>query len=461
VTTALPAKTLPDGPLVTFYGDDFTGSSASMEVLAFAGLPTVLFLEPPTAERLRDFAGYRAIGIAGTGRSRSPDWMNEHLPLVFRLLAGLGAPVLHYKVCSTFDSAPHVGSIGRAAEIGIELLRPSWVPMVVADPGMGRFQSFGHLFALAGDTGYRLDRHPTMSRHPTTPMDEADLNRHLARQTTRRCGLVDFLHVKRGEAEAQLDRALEEGVDIVSIDVLDGETLAEAGRLIWERGGRPVFGLGSQGFEAALVAHWRNRGLLAPQPGRERPGAVDRIARVSGSVSPTTADQVAHALAHGFEGIRLDVALAVDEAAWDGELGRATEAALRVLGEGRDPLVFTATGPDDPAVARFNAVLAGSGVPPGTVNERMGSGMGRVLRTVIERAGLRRVVISGGDTSGRAAAMLGIDALTALAPLDPGAPLCHAHGSAGGLARLEIALKGGQVGRPDFFAAVRSGGRAS
>lgn len=161
MTTALPAKTLPDGPLVTFYGDDFTGSSASMEVLAFAGLPTVLFLEPPTAERLRDFAGYRAIGIAGTARSRSPDWMNEHLPLVFRLLAGLGAPVLHYKVCSTFDSAPHVGSIGRAAEIGIELLRPSWVPMVVADPGMGRFQSFGHLFALAGDTGYRLDRHPT------------------------------------------------------------------------------------------------------------------------------------------------------------------------------------------------------------------------------------------------------------------------------------------------------------
>ncbi len=46
---------LPEGPLVAFYGDDFTGSSASMEVLAFAGLPTVLFLEPPTPARLAQF----------------------------------------------------------------------------------------------------------------------------------------------------------------------------------------------------------------------------------------------------------------------------------------------------------------------------------------------------------------------------------------------------------------------
>ena len=451
---------LPDaGPLLAFYGDDFTGSSASMEVLAFAGLSTVLFLEPPSPERLRDFAGYRAIGIAGTARSRSPGWMDEHLPPVFRLLAGLGAPVLHHKVCSTFDSAPEIGSIGRAAEIGIDLLRPSWVPMVVADPGMGRFQCFGHLFALAGETGYRLDRHPTMSRHPTTPMGEADLLGHLARQTTRRTGLVDFLHSKRGAADVQLDSVLASGAAIVSIDVLDHETLVEAGRLIWERGGRPTFAIGSQGIEAALVAYWRERGLLPSHADRLQPGPVERIACISGSVSPATAGQIAHALANGFEGIRLDAALAVDTAAWAAELGRATAAALQALDGGRDPLLFTAAGPDDPAVSRFNAALSATPVPASIVNERVGSGMGQVLRTVIEAAGLRRAVISGGDTSGRAAAMLGLDALTAIAPLDPGAPLCRAHGPAGGLDGLELALKGGQVGRPDFFAAVRNGGR--
>jgi len=95
------------------------------------------------------------------------------------------------------------------------------------------------------------------------------------------------------------------------------------------------------------------------------------------------------------------------------------------------------------------------------MNERLGAGLGRVLGAVIRQSGLRRVVISGGDTSGRAASMLGIDALTAIAPLDPGSPLCRAHAPDGGLDGLEIALKGGQVGRPDFFAAAKAGGVVS
>jgi uncharacterized protein YgbK (DUF1537 family) len=447
--------------LVTFLGDDFTGASASMEVLAFAGLRTVLFLEPPSTARLAEFHDYRAVGIATTARSRGLAWMDANLPPAFRLLASLGAPVLHYKVCSTFDSAPEIGSIGRAADLAFEVLQPGWAPMVVADPGMGRYQSFGHLFAMAGETGYRLDRHPTMSRHPSTPMDEADLNLHLARQTQRRLGLVDFVAIKRDQSEAQLDRALAEGAEIVSIDVLDQETLTEAGRLIWERGGRPVFGLGSQGFEAALVAYWRASGKLPPQESGERPGAVAQIAAVSGSVSPATAGQIAYATAHGFESIRLDIRLVVDAPAWAQEIGRATAAALAALGRGRDPLVFTATGPDDPAVPAFQDAMRTAGLGAEAANELLGAGLGQILRDVISQGRLRRAVIAGGDTSGRAAAMLGIDALTAIAPLDPGSPLCRAHAVAGGLDGLELALKGGQVGKPDYFTAVKQGGRTT
>jgi uncharacterized protein YgbK (DUF1537 family) len=452
-------RLLRDGPLVAFYGDDFTGSSASMEVLAFAGLPTVLFLDLPSPARLESFRAYRGIGIAGVARARSPVWMDEHLPPVFHMLAATGAPVLHYKVCSTFDSAPEIGSIGHAADRGIELLRPSWTPMVVADPGMGRYQAFGHLFALADGIGYRLDRHPTMSRHPTTPMDEADLNRHLAKQTSHRTGLVDFVAMKRGAAKQRLEQALADGAGIISIDVLDRETLVEAGRLIWEFGGDRIFGLGSQGFEAALVAWWQQSGLLPMPRESAHPGAAARIACVSGSVSPATAGQITYALAHGFEGIRLDVTLAVDAAAWEAELNRAAAKALAALGNGRDPLVLTALGPDDPAAAALAEATHTAGLGLAEVNERLGSGLGYVLNTVIRQAGLTRAVISGGDTSGRAAAMLGIDALTAIAPLDPGSPLCRAHAPGDGLDGLEIALKGGQVGRPDFLVAVREGRR--
>ena len=144
--------------------------------------------------------------------------------------------------------------------------------------------------------------------------------------------------------------------------MLDEETLIEAGRLVWEKGGTPVFAVGSQGLEAALVAYWRAAGLLAePTPAPRNPGRVERIACVSGSVSPITARQIADAERHGFAGIRIDAELAVDERAWEAEIGRATEEALRALSDGRSPLVYSAAGPDDPAVAALRQAVANAG----------------------------------------------------------------------------------------------------
>jgi 3-oxoisoapionate kinase len=458
MTTRRPdgPRPLPDGPLIAFYGDDFTGSSASMEALAFAGLETVLFLGPPPPERLAAFAGYRGIGVAGVARSQTPQWMDQNLPSVFALLRSLATPVVHYKVCSTFDSAPHIGSIGHAIDIAAPMFG-GWIPLIVGDSSMGRFQAFGHLFALANGVGYRLDRHPTMSRHPVTPMHESDLGLHLAKQTRKGIGLVDFVAMKQGRADQRLTLALQTGKDIVLLDVLDRETLIEAGRLVWERGDPHQFGVGSQGFEAALVAYWRSAGLIPEQPAPFRPHAVPRIACVSGSVSPVTAEQIAFSLENGFAGVKLDATRAVDEAAWTQEIAPAADRALAELGRGRDPLIYSAKGPDDAAVTALRAAVKASGLRPETVNDRIGSGLGRALDRVVREAKLTRAVISGGDTSGHAASMLGIDALTAVAPLAPGAPLCRAH-AAGVLDGLELALKGGQVGGPDFFCTARRGG---
>lgn len=456
---------LPGGLLLTFYGDDFTGSSAAMEVTAFAGLPSVLFLDTPTPERLAHFAGYRVIGVAGISRSQNPAWMDRHLPPVFRTLRELNAPIAQYKVCSTFDSSPEVGSIGRAIDLGTPILGGQWCPLIVAAADMGRYQAFGNLFATVGNAGYRLDRHPTMSRHPVTPMDEADLGRHLARQTARRIGLVHFVAIKRGQADAALASELAGGAEIVSIDVLDDETLVEAGRLVWERRGERLFAIGSQGLQQALVAYWRAAGLLETPKSAFRAPAVERIAAVSGSCSPVTAGQIAFAERHGFRAIRLDAARAVDSGAWAQELGTGTERALAALSEGVDPIVLTATGPDDPAVAALRSAVETSGADLATVNDRIGAGLGEILDRVLRTAQLSRAVISGGDTSGHATLRLKVYALTAIAPLAPGAPLCRAYADVSAEAGdhavhegLELALKGGQVGSADFFLAAKNGG---
>ena len=286
-------EALPPGLLLAYYGDDYTGSTAVMEVMTFAGLPTMLFLTRPTPAQLARCGHYRGIGIAGVARSKGPAWMDQHLPAIFGALAALGAPISHYKVCSTFDSAPHVGSIGRAIDLAVPRLGGAWHPLVLGAPAIGRYQMFGNLFALADGVGHRLDRHPTMSRHPVTPMAEADVRRHLAGQTRRPIGLVDHLALTAGRGEAALAAERAAGAEIVAIDVLDQPSLAAAGRLVWSQRGRRLFAVGSQGLEYALVAHWQAEGLIAPPADQPRARPVERLAVVSGSCAPVTAAQIA------------------------------------------------------------------------------------------------------------------------------------------------------------------------
>ncbi len=431
---------------LSFYGDDFTGSTDVMEVLTWAGLPTVLFLQQPSDEQLARFPNARAIGIAGLSRSKSPQWMDDNLPAVFRSLRSLNAPVCHYKVCSTFDSSPEIGSIGRAMEIGQDIFDTEWVPIVVGAPALNRFQVFGNLFARVDCETYRLDRHPTMMRHPVTPMNEADLRVHLARQTSRPVALLDFLALTGGETEQHLLSILERKPRAVLFDILDEHTLAAAGRIIWNHARRrPIFSASSSGLEYALVAYWRSLGELPQQAGREDPGPVDRLIVVSGSCSPETERSIRWAISHGFEGIRLDVARV---AAGETESARkqVVKEALRVLVAGRSVVVYSALGPGD---------LYAADAAPG-LRQLLGQELGGILRELLEGSGVRRAVVAGGDTSGYASRELGIYALQAIAPMTPGSPLCRASADSQ-LDGLQIVLKGGQRGGERFFEDVRLG----
>ena len=447
---------LPDGRLIAFYGDDFTGSAAVMEVLAFAGLKTVLFLDTPTDDQLDRFADYRGIGIAGVARARSPAWMDEHLPAAFGALARVKAPIAQYKVCSTFDSAPHVGSIGKAVDLAVPALGGDWHPLLVAAPPIHRYQLFGNLFATVDGVGYRLDRHPTVSRHPVTPMGEADVRVHLARQTARPIGLVDYLALTSGRADAALASARGDGAEIVAIDILDEASLAEAGRLIWENRGERLLAVGSQGVEYALVAHWRAAGLLGDPPPR-REATTARIAAVSGSCSPVTERQIAWAEANGLAAIRIDVTAAVDEGRWRVSLETAVEAARRALTAGLSPLVYTARGPDDAAVPALKRAVTEAGADEAVVNERIGHGLGQILRAVVIETGVGRVAIAGGDTSGHALSGLGIIALEAEIELTPACGIAIARSDDARLDGLQVALKGGQMGPEDFFGMIERG----
>lgn len=450
-------SSLPEGLLVAWYGDDFTGASAVMEVLAFAGVPTMLYLDVPTADQLARYSGLRAIGVASTARSWSPGQMSERLPQAFKSLLALTPELFHYKICSTLDSSPDVGSIGRAIEIGAGLTAPGAVPILVAAPQLRRYQVFGNLFAGLGDEVFRLDEHPVMSRHPTTPMTEPNVARHISAQSdliaTTLWSVEDMANGRAPETSNENGK-----ISVVSIDNQSIETEAASGRTIWENRDVNRFVVGSQGVEYALVRHWADTDAIAKCDPPQGVGCAQSMVVVSGSVSPVTAEQIVWARNNGFETIRFDPTLACKSAdALDVEISRVVAAGLAALSAGLDPLVFTAEGPDDPSVNQLICSVQDAGAEMMQVKQRIGTALGEVLDRILTNSGVRRAVISGGDTSGYATQKLGIFALSALAPTIPGAALFTAHAD-GPIDGLELALKGGQMGSTDYFGWIREGG---
>ena len=424
-----------NAPLYAFVGDDFTGSTDVLEQLAEGGVPAVLFLRTPDAALRARFPEARAVGIASDARSRPPEWMDAQLPAMFAALGD--AALVHYKTCSTFDSAPQVGSIGRALDIG---LRSFGAPgaIVVAAPHLGRYVAFANLFAAAGTQVHRIDRHPTMSRHPVTPMHEADLIRHLAAQTDARIGHVPLDRIQAGDAEAAFDAARD--ADAVLFDGTTFADLAATGAVLRSRGIR--FAAGSSGVTRALVLAWQAEGIIEGTPAAVRAAEADRLLVISGSCSPVTARQIARSAADGFAAARADVPALLQGSA--AEEARLADAALAALASGNRALIASAEGPLD-----GDAPAAG---------EKLGQALGRVTRDVVRRAGLTRVLFAGGDTSSHGVAQLGIDALTWAAPIERGAPLARAHADDPAIDGLELVLKGGQMGGEDFFETVRRGG---
>jgi len=437
--------------LLSYYGDDFTGSTDVMEALASNGVPTVLFLGIPSAAMLERFRDCRAIGVAGTSRSETPEWMERHLTPMFAWLKSLDAAICHYKVCSTFDSSPKVGNIGKAIEIGKTLFDQPVVPVVVGAPQLKRYTAFGHLFAAYQGQVFRIDRHPVMSRHPVTPMDEADLAVHLHKQTSLPVSLADLATMAATDADERIDRVATGDAGILLMDVDSPETQAAAGRQLWRlKSQRNSFVAGSSGVEYALLNAWREEGLIGPKPDFQQPGKVERLAVVSGSVSPTTERQIRRAIAEGFDGINVDPLELAGENA-ERALEAAANAGVASLKAGRSVILHTALGPSADRGGDIDRI-------PGA-RHRLGQALGILLRRLVEQENLSRAVIAGGDTSSHALQELRVDALTTLLPLPqtPGSPLCTAHGNYAPTNGLQIALKGGQIGTDDYFAQIRDG----
>ncbi|MGK5681545.1 four-carbon acid sugar kinase family protein [Actinoplanes sp. URMC 104] len=422
-------------PAFGFVADDLTGAG---DVLAQAhryGLQAALVIGDAPLP-----TGVDVVGIAGPARSLGGAAFDAVVRRDLARIAQLDLDVLLYKVCSTFDSSPAVGSIGR----GIELLHERFpghgpVPVAPAQPLFGRFTAFSdHYAAYAGAT-YRLDRHPVMAQHPSTPMHEADLRRVLTEQLPAGAA-VGAVHLPGYDTGTFGDRWAEQRGDPRStafvVDAVGEQHMDAIARALRDPGtaARPALVVGSGGIMAALA---RTASGEAPRtPGPQR--ASGPVLAVSASASTVTADQLEDALKHGWQDVPLPAGLlrGPDDALL-ADLDRQVSAALAA---GRDVVVHATRGTGDP---RY--VTSGP-VDPAHLGSLIGALAGRMAT-----AGLTRdVAVFGGDTSSHALIAMGVRELRVSDQFVTAGPICRTDEHAT-VAGCRLLLKGGQVGPADIL----------
>ena len=405
--------------------DDYTGASDLANALATNGLRVVQTIGvPPESLALPDVD---AVVVALKSRSiQAAEAVRQSLEADHWLRAR-GAEHVLFKICSTFDStdAGNIGPVSdalrAAAGGGITLVNPGF-------PGAGRRVFQGHLFVH----DQPLNESP-LKDHPLNPMHDANLVRVLARQSSAPVGLVPLQVVEQG-ADAVRDALakLPEGAAIV--DAVNDQHFEVLGQVALDR---PV-STGASGLGIGLARALRRLDIVAEHGAETAEATAGRFSAIlAGSCSKATLEQIAIA-EKTMPVLRLDV---------EKLLGEENEAAA-ALAWAQDRLdagpVLIASSNTPAEVAALQKRHGGS-----AIGEKIEAALAEIAAGLVE-AGVGRLVVAGGETSGAVVNRLGLQGFLIGAEIAPGVPALRVIGRAH--AGLGIALKSGNFGGPDFFA---------
>lgn len=405
--------------------DDLTGATDLANMLVRQGMRTVQTIGTPADDLALPAAD--AVVVALKSRTIPADQAVAQSLEALRWLRDAGARQIFFKYCSTFDSTD-AGNIGPVADALLAALESPFTIACPAFPENGRSVYQGHLFV-----GSKLLSESGMRNHPLTPMTDANLVRVLGRQTRARVGLVPWAAVKRG-AEAirqEFARLQKEGFTYAVTDAVEDRNLHEIGAACAEL----ALVTGGSGIAIGLPENFRQSGLLPVAHHTDALDPIDGAAAVlAGSCSEASLEQIRHMKercpAYAVDPLRL---------AEGGDVAReAVDWAVPRLSAG--PVLIYASAP--PAeVARVQAALG---------RERAGALIEQALAAVaveLVGAGVRKLIVAGGETSGAVVQHLGIKALKIGPQIDPGVPWTQSLGPM----KLALALKSGNFGARDFF----------
>jgi uncharacterized protein YgbK (DUF1537 family) len=407
--------------LIGAIADDFTGASDLANTLARGGMRTVQFVGVPDGA---GDAGAEAGVVALKSRTiPAAEAVAQSLAACEWLLAR-GCRQILFKYCSTFDSTP-AGNIGPVAEALIARLGADIAVVCPAFPTNRRTVYLGHLFV-----GDRLLSESGMEKHPLTPMTDPDLVRVLRAQTKGEVGLVPLPRVQAGAdaVRAALSQLAGNGIRLAVADAVSDADLMTLGAAL--SGAKLV--TGGSGIALGLPENFRRAGLIAKGAGTFVGVAGPGVA-LSGSCSTMSRQQVtAYVAKHPGMMLEPDAVLSGRQTV-EGVFAHVMERLAL------SPMVYSTASPDEVSAAQGRH---GREAVANAIEEFFGE-----LAVRFVNAGVRRIVVGGGETSGAVVQALERTTLMIGPEIDPGVPALVADGDP----PIGLALKSGNFGAVDFY----------
>ena len=406
--------------------DDYTGASDLANTLTRAGLRTVQTIGVPADDLA--LPEVDAVVVSLKSRSIEAELAVSRSRAAERWLRGRGAAHVLFKICSTFDSTDK-GNIGPV----MDALRADSGDRIVlvtpAFPETGRTVYQGNLFVGS----VPLNESP-LKDHPLNPMHDANLVRVLARQSRTKVGLVELSVVTRGPeaVRARLAALSADGFGAAIIDAvfdLDLETIGIVA--LDHRVSVGASGIGLGLARALAAAGGTNACSATSDAAVGGPAAC-----LAGSCSQATLGQIASA-EKVMPVLHLDPERTV---AGPDEARGALAWAKDRLKDG-PVLIASSTTPDQVA-----ALQAHHG------RDAAGHAIEQAMADIAEglvQAGIRRLVVAGGETSGAVVDRLKIPGFLVGDEIAAGVPVLRAVGAEAG--DMLLALKSGNFGGREFF----------
>lgn len=408
--------------------DDYTGASDLANTLTRAGLRTVQTIGIPADDLA--LPEIDAVVVSLKSRSIEAGLAVSRSRAAEKWLRARGAGHVLFKICSTFDSTVS-GNIGPVMDAlradggeGVVLVTPAF-------PETGRTVYQGNLFVGA----VPLNESP-LKDHPLNPMHDSNLVRVLARQSRTQVGLVDLATVARGAeaVQARLAELSGKGIGAAIIDAVFDRDLETIGLVA--AGHR--LSVGASGIGLGLARALVSAGKVKSEAASSETGAAvgGPAACLAGSCSQATLQQIANA-ERVMPVLHLDPERIV---AGTDEAQRALTWARPRLADG-PVLIASSSAPEQVAAlqARHGRDTAGHAIEQAMADIADG----------LVQAGVRRLIVAGGETSGAVVDRLKIPGFLVGAEIAAGVPVLRAVGA--GQGDMLLALKSGNFGGPAFF----------